>query len=116
MAHFAQINEDNVVTQVIVVNNSELLEDGVEIEAKGIAFCKSLIDGDWVQTSYNGSMRKQFAGVGYKYDQQADVFVTPRPYPSWSLDANHDWQPPVAMPTDGGSYGWNEETQSWVSR
>lgn len=114
MAHFAQLDEDDVVIQVIVVNNSELLEGGVEDERKGIAFCESLIGGKWVQTSYNGSMRKQFASGGYKYDSQADVFVAPQPYPSWTLDENHDWNPPVAMPTDGTLYRWDEPTLAWV--
>ena len=114
MAHFAELNDDNVVTRVIVVSNGELLDNGVESEAKGIAFCQSLLGGTWKQTSYNGSMRKRFAGVGYKYDSQADVFISPPPYPSWTLDANHDWQPPTPMPSDGAAYRWDEPSLTWV--
>jgi len=114
MAHFAQLDENNVVTQVIVVANEELLLDGVENETKGIEFCKSLLGEDtrWVQTSYNGNIRKNYAGIGYTYDPVADVFVAPQPYPSWSLDANHDWQPPTPKPAEG-FWSWNEETLSW---
>jgi len=79
MAHFAQLDENNVVTQVIVVHNNELLDNGVEREELGVAFCKSLFGADtrWVQTSYNGSIRKHYAGVGYTYDPVADEFVPP---------------------------------------
>jgi hypothetical protein len=79
MAHFAQLDENNVVTQVIVVHNNELLDNGVEYEELGVAFCKSLFGADtrWVQTSYSGSIRKHYAGVGYTYDPVADEFVPP---------------------------------------
>jgi len=115
MAHFAELDENNIVTKVIVVHNNELKgANGVEYENKGIEFCNSLFGHtNWVQTSYNGNMRKQFAGIGFTYDDVNDVFVAPQPYPSWSLDENHDWQAPVAMPDDGQPYSWNEETQSW---
>jgi hypothetical protein len=111
MAHFAQLDEDNIVTQVIVVANAELLDNGVESEAKGVAFCESLLGGRWVQTSCNGNIRRRFAGIGFSYDSSADVFLTPQPSPSWSLDANHDWQPPTPMPE--GPHRWNESTLSW---
>ena len=79
MAHFAQLDENNVVTQVIVVNNDELMDNGVESEAKGIAFCQSLFGADtrWVQTSYNSKFRDVYAGIGYTYDADKDVFVAP---------------------------------------
>jgi hypothetical protein len=77
MAHFAQLDGNNVVTQVIVVANDELLDNGIESEAKGVAFCESLLGGRWVQTSYNGTIRQRFAGVGYRYDADADAFVKP---------------------------------------
>ncbi len=112
MAHFAQLDDNNMVTQVIVVANNELLDNGVESEAKGIVFCQSLFGGNWKQTSYNNNIRKQYAGIGFTYDTNADVFVAPQPYPSWSLDANHDWQAPTPMPTEG-FWSWNEETLSW---
>ena len=115
MAHFAELDENNVVLQVIVVHNNELMDtDGTENEAKGVQFCNSLFGhNNWIQTSYNANMRKQFAGIGYTYDDVNDVFVAPQPFPSWSLDENHDWQPPTPMPEDDKQYIWNEETQSW---
>ena len=115
MAHFAQLDENNVVTQVIVVANEELLVDGVESESKGVIFCKSLFGKDtrWVQTSYNGNKRKNYAGIGYTYDPINDHFFAPQPYPSWTLDADAKWQPPTAYPTDGKFYTWNESTLSW---
>jgi hypothetical protein len=79
MAHFAQLDESNIVTQVIVVHNNELLDNGVESEAKGVAFCQSLLGGNWVQTSYNGNIRKNYAGIGYTYDQAQDAFIPPKP-------------------------------------
>lgn len=115
MAHFAQLDDNNVVTQVIVVANEELLLDGVESETKGVIFCKSLFGEDtkWKQTSYNGNIRKNYAGIGYTYDVANDWFYAPQPYPSWTLDTEARWQPPVAYPTDGKMYIWNEETLSW---
>ena len=116
MAHFAQLDENNIVTQVIVVANDELLLDGVENEDKGIAFCKSLLGDNtrWVQTSYNASIRKNYAGVGYTYDSVADHFVAPQTYPSWTLNADAQWEAPTPMPTDDKRYTWDETTTSWV--
>jgi|TARA_R100000084_G_scaffold57712_1_gene24446 hypothetical protein len=115
MAHFAELDENNIVKQVIVVHNNELIDsEGNENEAKGVEFCNSLFGHtNWVQTSYNNNMRKQFAGAGFTYDDVNDVFITPQPYPSWSLDENHDWQAPIPMPEDDKGYSWNEETQTW---
>jgi hypothetical protein len=113
MAHFAQI-ENGTVVNVIVVNNNELLVDGVEVESKGSEFCQSLFGGDWVQTSYNGRIRKQYAGIGFTYDADEDVFISPQPFPSWSLDENYDWQAPIAYPADGKDYSWDEANQVWV--
>lgn len=113
MAHFAEINQDNIVTRVIVVNNSDCLKDGVEDEATGIAFCQSLLGGKWIQTSYNGNFRKRYAGRGYFYDQINDAFIAPQPFPSWVLDQDFAWQAPTPMPTDGKPYRWAEETLSW---
>ena len=116
MAHFAKLNSNNIVEQVIVISNN-MLEDseGNEIEQIGIDFCKTLYGSDtiWVQTSYNANTRKQYAGVGYTYDSTNDVFIVPQPFASWTLDSNHDWQPPTPMPTDGQPYQWNEDNQSW---
>jgi hypothetical protein len=115
MAHFAELDENNTVLQVIVVHNNELLDtSGNENEAKGVEFCSTLFGHtNWVQTSYNNNIRKQFAGIGSTYDSESDVFVAPQPYPSWSLDDNNDWQPPTPMPEDDNVYSWNEDTQSW---
>lgn len=117
MAHFAELDKNNIVTRVIVVANADTSVDGHEIEAKGIAFCQSLFgqDTNWVQTSYTGKIRKRYAGVGYSYDSSLDAFIPPQPYPSWHLDAETcDWSAPVPMPSDGFVYMWDESTQSWV--
>ena len=117
MAHFAQLDDNNVVTQVIVVANEELLFDGVENETKGIMFCKSLLGDDtrWVQTSYNSTIRKNYAGIGHTYDPVADHFFAPQPYPSWTLDADAKWQAPTAMPVEEGKhFAWDEPTLAWV--
>jgi hypothetical protein len=113
MAHFARI-EDSKVVEVIVVHNNELLIDGVENELKGREFCASLFGGEWIQTSYNHNIRKQFAGIGFAYNETADVFIAPQPFPSWSLDANYDWQAPIDYPADGKYYSWDEANQVWV--
>jgi hypothetical protein len=115
MAHFAQLNDQNIVIQVIVVANEELLENGIEIEAKGIAFCQSLFGGEWKQTSYNNKIRKNYAGIGYTYDSQRDAFIPPLPYPSWTLvEETCQWISPVPRPTDGKFYNWDESTQTWI--
>ena len=114
MAHYAKLN-NNKVEQVIVVHNNELLVNGVETESKGAQFCHDLFGGEWIQTSYNGNMRKQYAGVGYTYDADLDIFIAPQPYPSWILDANHDWQPPTPMPVVAGKkYAWFEPNKVWI--
>jgi hypothetical protein len=110
MAHFAQLNEANTVTQVIVINNSD-----APTETDGQTFIASLgLEGVWKQTSYNATFRAHYAGIGYTYDDQADVFYPPQPYPSWTLDDQWNWQPPTPYPTDGGMYTWDENTQTWV--
>jgi hypothetical protein len=88
MAHFAELDESNTVKQVIVVHNNELLDNGVESEAKGIAFCHSLFGGNWVQTSYNGNIRKNYAGIGYVYDEERDAFIPPKPDDFTDEDGN----------------------------
>ena len=114
MAHFAQLNEENLVTQVIVVANQDTADkDGVENEAIGIEFCTNLLGGRWVQTSYNAKIRKNYAGIGYKYDAELDAFIPPQPFASWTLNADAQWEAPVAYPTDGKRYIWNEETLVW---
>jgi hypothetical protein len=86
MAHFAEIDENNIVKQVIVVHNNELLDNGVESEAKGIAFCQSLLGGNWVQTSYNNNIRYNYAGIGYTYDADLDAFIAPKCHTEAILD------------------------------
>ena len=115
MAHFFELDENNITINGIVVNNNELLIDGVESEQKGIAFCVAHYGGRWIQASYNGNIRKNYAGIGYTYDEVRDAFIAPKPYPSWLLDeVTCRWQAPIPMPTDDKPYTWNEETTSWV--
>ena len=115
MAHFALINSSYVVEQIIVVNNNELLmEDNTESEQKGIEFLQKLFpseQGTWVQTSYNGNFRKNYAGLGFAYDPVRDAFYKPQPFPSWNLDADCLWQPPVPPPD--GRWTWREADHSW---
>ena len=115
MAHFAQL-ENNVVTKVIVVANQDILdENGQESEQKGIDFCSNLLGGTWKQTSYNGNIRKNYAGVGYTYDEGRNAFIAPKPFNSWVLDETTcQWKAPVEMPTDGKMYSWNEATLTWT--
>lgn len=115
MAHFAQLDENNVVTQVIVVANTDTADaNGVEKEYIGAAFCEKLFGGVWKQTSYNGNFRKRYAGVGFTYNAALDAFVVPKPHASWSLNnTTADWEAPVAKPDDGKNYMWNESTLSW---
>lgn len=115
MAHFAELDENNVVTRVIVVGNADTSDaNGVEKEHIGAAFCERLLGGTWKQTSYNGNMRKRYAGIGFTYNEALDAFVPPKPFASWTLNnTTADWQAPVAMPTDGKNYVWNESTLSW---
>lgn len=116
MSHFAEIDENNVVLRVIVVNNSDCLNaDGLEEETVGIAFCKGLLGGEWVQTSYNANFRKNYAGIGYTYNKEIDAFVSPKPFDSWSLNIETaKWQPPTPMPSDDKIYSWDEETLAWI--
>jgi len=114
MAHFAQLDENNVVMQVVVVHNNELLDNGIESEAKGIAFCQSLFPNtNWIQTSYNGNMRKNYASIGYTYDAQIDAFIPPKLYASWILNDAARWEAPVPMPQDGKQYQWDENIIKW---
>lgn len=116
MAHFANLDENSIVTQVIVVHNNELLdEDGQESEAKGIQFCQNLFGGTWVQTSYNGSIRKNYAVVGSPYDAERDAFLTPKTFESWVFNEEScQWDAPIPKPQDGKSYSWDEPTTSWI--
>jgi hypothetical protein len=118
MAYFAKLNSENIVEQVISVNNNVITDsNGVEQEQLGVDFINKLYKTNdvWKQTSYNNNIRKNYAGVGYTYDQSRDAFIAPKPYNSWIL--NEDtciWEAPLSYPTDGQDYIWNEETTSWT--
>ena len=118
MAHFAELDQNNIVQRVIVVNNNDILDvENKESEEIGIAFCKSLLGNDtiWIQTSYNESFRKNYAGTGFTYDSERDAFIPPKPYNSWLLDEQTcQWKPPVERPiVEGKLFDWDEETKSW---
>jgi hypothetical protein len=114
MANFAQI-QNGTVQRVIVVSNDDAPDPYPASEALGQAFIASLgLTGEWRQTSYNANFRKNYAGIGYTYDADNDVFYAPQPFPSWALDDAWNWQPPVPYPDDDEEYGWDEETGGWV--
>ena len=117
MAHFAELNENNIVTRVIVVHNNEITVDGQELEFKGIDFCEGLFGHrNWVQTSYNGNIRYNFAGIGYTWDKDNDAFYAPQPFASWSLNEDYKWEAPVPYPEDASPekiYEWNEDNLTW---
>ena len=115
MAHFAEIDANNKVKRVIVVSNDDCNGgDYPGSEASGAAFCQNLLGGTWKQTSYNGNLRKNFAGVGFSYDAARNAFLAPRPFVSWTLDEDTcQWQPPVAYPSDDNEYEWDETNQAW---
>jgi hypothetical protein len=117
MAHFAKIGLNNIVTEILVVANRETMDsNGVEQESIGVEFLRNLTGHEtWIQTSYNGNIRKNYAGIGYTYDSQRDAFIPPQPYPSWNLNEETcRWDAPVAMPTDGKMYQWDEATTNWI--
>lgn len=126
MAHFAQLDENNIVIQVIVVDNAETHDvKGIENEELGIAFCKKLfgLDTKWKQTSYNGNIRKHYAGIGFEYHESIDAFVYPKPYSSWILNETEAvWESPVGPPPSLTQeeidqrkyYTWDESNQTWV--
>jgi len=119
MAHFAKIGLNSKVLEVQVVAN-EVLHDsnGVEQEVNGIDFLTKLTGWSiWKQTSYNGNMRKNYAGIGDTYDEDRDAFISPKPYPSWTLnETTCRWEAPVPLPDDENNYVWNESTQQWDVR
>jgi hypothetical protein len=114
MAHFVELDNNNIVIRSIVVHNNELLdENGNESEQKGIDFCVAHYGGTWIQTSYNGNFRRNYAGVGYVYDPIRNIFLPPQPYPSWIMDDEKlNWINPVPKP-DSGFWVWNEEILNW---
>ena len=118
MAHFAQLDDNNGVIQVIVVANAAIDDlPFPESEPVGVSLCKSIYGQNtlWLQTSYNGNFRKNYAGKGYSYNPSLDAFVAPKPYPSWILNPETaQWEPPIPYPNDGKMYRWDEDTTSWV--
>lgn len=124
MANFAKLGQDNIVLEVIVIDNINNADPRtlIENENLGIAYLQKLTGhATWKQCSYNNNFRKQFAGIGMTYNSSLDMFIHPKPFPSWTLDSNGDWQPPVTRPADftpvnrGGNYIWNENEQRWDS-
>jgi len=124
MAHFCKLDENNVVTQVIVVDNKDITDPhtGQEDEILGIAFCKKLLGGNWVQTSYNNNFRKRYAGINYTYNKALDAFVAPKPFESWVLNTETaEWESPVgpapalteAETAAFSRYEWDEENGAW---
>ena len=107
MSHWAEIDSNNKVLRVLVGNNNDPHGD------EGYQWLLDNLGGRWIKTSYNNRIRKQFAGIGFTYDEVNDVFIRQQPYASWTLDNNFDWQPPTPMPTEG-LYSWNEEKLEWV--
>jgi hypothetical protein len=116
MAHFAELDESNIVTRVIVVANEDCGDlDFPDSEPIGQAFIATLgLDGVWKQTSYNNNFRQFYAGIGSVYIPEEDVFTSPKPFPSWILDSNNEWQAPVPKPEEDGFWFWDETTQQWV--
>ena len=108
MAHFAEIDDNNIVLRVLVTDNNDPNGD------EGYQWLVNRLGGTWVQTSYNNNIRKNFAGIGYTYDLQRDAFIAPKPFDSWTLDeATCRWQAPTPYPTDGFTYFWNEAELAW---
>lgn len=113
MAYFAELDENHIVLRVISVSN-DYVSDPAPNDQAGQAFLESIgLIGHWKQTSFNNKIRKQFAGIGYTYDETADVFIAPQPFSSWTLDDEHDWQPPTPKPKDG-FWVWDESTLQWI--
>lgn len=113
MAHFAELDKNNVVLRVVFVSNEDCLDNGVESEEVGSLLCSSLLGGRWIQTSYNGTFRKNYAGIGFIYDTARDAFISPQPFQSWLLSEDTcQWSPPVERPLDG-LWIWDEELLNW---
>lgn len=123
MAHYALINSDNLVVKVITGVDEDVTQidvDGTEVGGSAEAWEQFYENQPWhagltcKRTSYNGNIRKQYAGIGWTYNSEHDIFVSPQPFPGWVLDDNFDWQAPVPYPNDGFEYVWNEHRQNWM--
>ena len=108
MAHFAEIDNNNIVLRVLVVPD-EQEHRGQEYLADELG-----LGSRWIQCSYNNNIRKQYPGIDYYFDEANDVFISPKPYSSWTLNENFDWKAPIPCPTDNNEYVWNEENQNWI--
>ena len=117
MAHFAKLGTGNIVEQIISINNTVITDsNGVEQEQLGVDFINKLYNTRdvWKKTSYHNNIRKNFAGIGYQYDQTRDAFIPPKPFNSWILnETTCQWKAPIPYPTDGNKYTWDEQTLSW---
>lgn len=115
MAHFAELDQSNIVLRVVVVSNDDIKDaNGVESELLGRQFCTNLFGGNWIQTSYNNNFRKNYASIGYQYDFSRDAFIEPKPFNSWLLDeATCKWNSPVEKPNSTACW-WDENTTSWI--
>ena len=120
MAHFAEIDSNNKVLRVVVACNQDIANNGGELSEQAAEYFKKICPLSengikWIQTSYNNNFRKKYAGRGYIYDSIKDKFISPQPYPSWTLDSNDDWISPIPYPNneDKSLYKWNETNQSW---
>ena len=127
MAHFAELNSSNKVLQVIVISNEDVDANGGDESTQAETFVASIVPYTtggvaWKQTSYNNNFRKQYAGINYTYDSSKDMFISIKPYPSWSLDSNDDWKAPVTYPTVteinsvGVVISWDEDNQKWLGQ
>ncbi len=125
MAHFAELNNSNEVLRVIVISNNDVNTNGGDYSTDAETFVASIVPhlsggNQWKQTSYNGNARKQYAGIGFTYNASKNIFIAPKPYASWSLDSNNDWQAPVPYPTvtkvnsNTVYISWDEDNQKWL--
>jgi hypothetical protein len=122
MAHFAKLDDNNIVTDVITFSNQEVIDNGGDLSVEAENFVAARHPGTWKQTSYNHTFRKKYAGVGDTYDSVKDKFITAQPYASWSLDVNDEWQAPISRPntkffddsTNVYIEKWKESTQEWI--
>lgn len=117
MAYFAEIDENGIVLRVISISDADAPDPAPEnSEPRGQKFIHDVLrlSGQWKQTSYNKNFRKNFAAIGGKYDHDADVFISPKPYESWILDENYDWQPPIPEPENPEQWTWDENSVMWV--
>ena len=108
MSHFAEIDENNRVIRVTIGDNDDPAGD------EGYSWLVNNLGGRWIQTSYNSNFRGNYAGPGYVYDEELDVFYSPQPFPSWTLNSAYTWEAPIERPIDRNKYDWNEESLSWI--